>query len=122
MVVFAWELGLDATSAAGGVPVDASEFDVYYFSPQKGFASEGGLWVALLSPAAIERFRVVRDKLLALLWARHAEWLPNADRGIDTLCRNVLLLLAFSRCGACLATPAPEMPLKDEVQVPELVP
>jgi phosphoserine aminotransferase len=46
---------IDATSAAGGVPVDVSQADVYYFAPQKGFASDGGLWLALLSPAAIER-------------------------------------------------------------------
>jgi phosphoserine aminotransferase len=46
---------IDATSAAGGVDVDVSESDVYYFAPQKNFASEGGLWFALVSPAAIER-------------------------------------------------------------------
>ena len=46
---------VDATSGAGGLPVDPSAFDAYYFSLQKGFASEGGLAVALLSPAAIER-------------------------------------------------------------------
>jgi phosphoserine aminotransferase len=43
---------IDATSAAGGMPVDVSDADVYYFAPQKGFASDGGLWLALLSPAA----------------------------------------------------------------------
>ena len=48
-------VAVDATSAAAGMRVDASEFDVYYFSPQKGFASDGGLWVALCSPAAVER-------------------------------------------------------------------
>ncbi len=48
-------LAVDATSGAGGLPVTASEFDVYYFSPQKCFASDGGLWIALMSPAAIER-------------------------------------------------------------------
>jgi phosphoserine aminotransferase len=46
---------IDATSGAGGLPVEAAEADVYYFAPQKGFASDGGLWLALLSPAAIER-------------------------------------------------------------------
>lgn len=46
---------VDATSGAGGLPVDPTAFDVYYFSLQKGFASEGGLAVALVSPAAIER-------------------------------------------------------------------
>jgi phosphoserine aminotransferase len=46
---------IDATSGAGGLPVDVSETDVYYFAPQKSFASDGGLWLALFSPAALER-------------------------------------------------------------------
>ena len=46
---------VDATSGAGGIDFDAGEADVYYFSPQKNFASDGGLWFALVSPAAIER-------------------------------------------------------------------
>ncbi|HVW34832.1 MAG TPA: phosphoserine transaminase [Acidimicrobiia bacterium] len=46
---------VDATSAAGGVRVDPGEFDAYYFAPQKCFASDGGLWLALCSPAALER-------------------------------------------------------------------
>lgn len=46
---------IDATSAAGALPVDISQTDAYYFSPQKAFGSDGGLWVAVLSPAAIER-------------------------------------------------------------------
>lgn len=45
----------DATSAAGGLPVDLTQTDAYYFAPQKGFASDGGLWIALMSPAAIDR-------------------------------------------------------------------
>jgi len=45
----------DATSAAGGIDFDAKQTDVYYFAPQKNFASDGGLWFALMSPAAIER-------------------------------------------------------------------
>jgi phosphoserine aminotransferase len=48
---------IDATSAAGGLPVDVSQADAYYFAPQKGFASDGGLWLALLSPAALERIK-----------------------------------------------------------------
>ncbi len=48
-------VAVDATSAAAGLRVDAAEFDVYYFAPQKGFASDGGLWIALLSPAALAR-------------------------------------------------------------------
>ncbi|MGW2224323.1 phosphoserine transaminase [Streptomyces formicae] len=46
---------VDATSGAGGLPVDIAETDVYYFAPQKSFASDGGLWIAAFSPAAIER-------------------------------------------------------------------
>ncbi len=46
---------IDATSAAGGIDFDPSQADVYYFAPQKNFASDGGLWFALFSPAAIER-------------------------------------------------------------------
>ena len=46
---------VDATSAAGGLEVDPAEFDVYYFAPQKCFASDGGLWLALMSPAALDR-------------------------------------------------------------------
>ena len=52
-------VAVDATSGAGGLPVDASQFDVYYFSPQKSFASDGGLWLALMSPAALERIAAV---------------------------------------------------------------
>ncbi|MGV8970554.1 MAG: phosphoserine transaminase [Microbacteriaceae bacterium] len=46
---------IDATSAAGGVMFDPAEADVYYFAPQKNFASDGGLWLGLFSPAALER-------------------------------------------------------------------
>jgi phosphoserine aminotransferase len=46
---------IDATSGAGGLPVDITETDAYYFAPQKCFASDGGLWLAVLSPAALER-------------------------------------------------------------------
>ncbi|GAB2744945.1 phosphoserine transaminase [Amycolatopsis magusensis] len=48
-------VAIDATSGAGGLPVKAEDFDVYYFAPQKSFASDGGLWLALMSPAAVER-------------------------------------------------------------------
>jgi phosphoserine aminotransferase len=46
---------IDATSGAGGLPLDASQVDVYYFAPQKAFGADGGLWLAALSPAAIAR-------------------------------------------------------------------
>jgi phosphoserine aminotransferase len=46
---------IDGTSGAGGLPLEASQTDVYYFAPQKSFGSDGGLWLALLSPGALER-------------------------------------------------------------------
>lgn len=52
-------VAVDATSAAGGLPVDLRECDAYYFSLQKGLASDGGLWAAVLSPAAIERIEAI---------------------------------------------------------------
>jgi len=48
-------VAIDATSGAGGLPVNITDADVYYFAPQKCFASDGGLWIALMSPAAQER-------------------------------------------------------------------
>jgi len=51
---------VDATSAAGGLMVDAKEFDTYYFAPQKSFASDGGLWIAIMSPAAIARAEQIK--------------------------------------------------------------
>ncbi|HTZ07822.1 MAG TPA: phosphoserine transaminase, partial [Acidimicrobiales bacterium] len=50
-------VAVDGTSAAGGLRVDPAAFDAYYFAPQKCFAADGGLWVALLSPAALDRVR-----------------------------------------------------------------
>jgi phosphoserine aminotransferase len=52
-------IAVDATSAAGGLPVDPAQFDCYYFAPQKCFASDGGMWIALCSPAAIERIETL---------------------------------------------------------------
>lgn len=51
---------VDATSGAGGLAVDAKEFDTYYFAPQKSFASDGGIWLALMSPAAIARVEKIK--------------------------------------------------------------
>lgn len=51
---------VDATSAAGGLMVDAKEFDTYYFAPQKSFASDGGLWIAIMSPAAVARAEKIK--------------------------------------------------------------
>jgi phosphoserine aminotransferase len=52
---------VDATSGAGGLPVDLDEVDTYYFAPQKCFASDGGLWIAIMSPAAIERVGHIKE-------------------------------------------------------------
>jgi phosphoserine aminotransferase len=52
-------VAIDATSGAGGLPVDISHADAYYFAPQKGFAGDGGLWIAILSPAAQERIETL---------------------------------------------------------------
>jgi len=60
-------VAVDATSAAGGLRVDPTQFDVYYFAPQKAFAADGGLWLACCSPAAIERIGRVKAS---------ARWIP----------------------------------------------
>ena len=52
---------IDATSGAGGLAVDAKEFDVYYFAPQKSFGSDGGLWFALMSPKALARAKAISE-------------------------------------------------------------
>jgi phosphoserine aminotransferase len=59
---------IDATSAAGGLAVDATEFDTYYFAPQKSFGSDGGLWFALMSPAAIARAAEIKQS---------GRWIPD---------------------------------------------
>ncbi|MGN6403576.1 phosphoserine transaminase [Sinomonas sp.] len=59
---------IDATSAAGGLDVDVAESDVYYFAPQKNFASDGGLWLALFSPAALERVEEIKSS---------GRWIPD---------------------------------------------
>jgi phosphoserine aminotransferase len=51
---------IDATSGAGGLPVDVEQTDVYYFAPQKNFAADGGLWIALMSPAALARVAEIK--------------------------------------------------------------
>lgn len=66
-------IAIDATSAAGAIPVDITQTDVYYFSPQKAFGSEGGLWVAILSPHAIARAEGIK-RSTALEGARR--WIP----------------------------------------------
>jgi phosphoserine aminotransferase len=65
---------IDATSAAGGLPVDVAQADAYYFAPQKGLASDGGLWLALLSPAACERIERITAEAPTTGPAR---WIPE---------------------------------------------
>ena len=59
---------IDATSAAGGLPVDIADTDAYYFAPQKNFASDGGLWLAIMSPAALARVEQI---------AASGRWVPD---------------------------------------------
>ncbi len=65
---------IDATSGAGGLPVDVEQADAYYFAPQKGFASDGGLWLALLSPAALERVAEITGDSTP---AYPGRWIPD---------------------------------------------
>jgi phosphoserine aminotransferase len=88
---------VDATSGAGGLPVDIREADVYYFAPQKSFASEGGLWLAIMSPAAVARVAEVHAS---------GRWVPafsdlqiaidnsRLDQTYNTPALGTLLLLA----------------------------
>lgn len=89
---------IDATSGAGGLPVEIESSDAYYFAPQKGFASEGGLWLALFSPAAVARIEEL---------AAHGRWIPpflslstaldnsRQDQTYNTPAVATLLLLAY---------------------------
>lgn len=72
----------DATSGAAGLPIDLTQTDAYYFAPQKGFASDGGLWVALMSPAAIER----AERIAAS--ERHIPGFLNLATAIDNSRKN----------------------------------
>src|SRR3954447_17848109 len=89
---------IDATSGAGGLPVALEHADAYYFAPQKSFAGDGGLWLAMLSPAAIERIEE--------LAAAPGRWIPESmslstalensrkDQTYNTPALATLLLLA----------------------------
>jgi phosphoserine aminotransferase len=70
---------IDATSGAGGLPMDVGQADAYYFAPQKSFGSDGGLWLALVSPAAIER--------IGELGAAPDRWTP-ASLSLETALDN----------------------------------
>src|SRR5207253_7621221 len=88
---------IDATSAAGALEVDLANADAYYFAPQKSFAGDGGLWLALLSPAAQERIAELESS---------ARWIPpflslaialensRKDQTYNTPAIATLLLLA----------------------------
>lgn len=80
---------IDATSAAGGLDVNLAETDVYYFSPQKNFASDGGLWLGLWSPAALDRAEEI---------AASDRWIP------DSL--NLSTAISNSRLNQTYNTPA----------------
>jgi phosphoserine aminotransferase len=71
-------VAVDGTSGAGGLRVDPSEFDAYYLAPQKCFASDGGLWIALMSPAALERVERI---------AASGRWIP-ASMDLKTAVEN----------------------------------
>src|SRR5206468_6602077 len=80
---------VDATSAAGALPVDPAEFDAYYLAPQKVFASDGGLWVAVLSPGAVARAEAI---------AAGGRWIPAS--------LSLLVARASSRADQTYNTPA----------------
>ncbi len=82
-------VAVDATSGAGGLMVDPAQFDCYYFSPQKSFASDGGLWLALCSPQAIERIETL---------AGSGRWTPAS--------LNLKIALDNSRLNQTYNTPA----------------
>ena len=88
---------VDATSGAGGLPVDLREVDVYYFAPQKCFASDGGLWLAIMSPAALDR---VEQIAMSGRWVPQFLSLPTAitnsrlDQTYNTPSLSTLVLLA----------------------------
>ena len=89
---------IDATSGAGGLPVDVAEVDAYYFAPQKAFAGDGGLWLALLSPAAIARIEALDgagDRWQpAFLSLRTALENSRKDQTYNTPALATLILLA----------------------------
>ena len=130
---------IDATSGAGGLRFDPTEVDAYYFAPQKCFASDGGLWLALLSPAALERIgrlsssrwvpasldlsialdnsrldQTYNTPALATLWLtlQQVEWI-NGHGGLDWAAgrsdRSAELLYGWAE-GSSYATPFVEKP------------
>jgi phosphoserine aminotransferase len=87
---------IDATSAAGGINFDASQADVYYFAPQKNFASDGGLWFALFSPAALARVEEIAASgryIPEFLSLKNAIDNSRLDQTLNTPAISTLLLL-----------------------------
>ncbi len=87
---------IDATSAAGGIDFDSSQADVYYFAPQKNFASDGGLWFALFSPAAVERVETIAasDRYIPeFLSLKNAIDNSRLNQTLNTPALSTLLLL-----------------------------
>ncbi|WP_306231882.1 phosphoserine transaminase [Agrococcus beijingensis] len=87
---------VDATSAAGGLAVDIAESDLYYFAPQKNFAADGGLWLAIASPAAIERIERIAatDRYIPeFLSLQQAVANSRLDQTLNTPALTTLLLL-----------------------------
>ncbi len=87
---------VDATSAAGGIDFDVSQTDVYYFAPQKNFASDGGLWFALFSPAAIDRVEQIAASgryIPEFLSLRNAIDNSRLDQTLNTPALTTLLLM-----------------------------
>ncbi|MDN5759509.1 MAG: phosphoserine transaminase [Tomitella sp.] len=90
-------VAIDATSGAGGLPVDIAQSDVYYFAPQKCFAADGGLWIAIMSPAAIARVEEIKQ---SGRWTPEFLSLPVAvdnsrkDQTYNTPALATLLMLA----------------------------
>lgn len=80
---------VDATSAAGGMRVDPGQYDVYYFSPQKCFGADGGLWIAICSPAALERV----DRIKAT-----GRWMPES-LNLATAAENAKLNQTYNTPG-----------------------
>ena len=88
---------VDATSGAGALPVDPAEFDAYYFAPQKVFGADGGLWLALLSPAALERIDEIAASgryIPEFLSLRVAVENSVKDQTLNTPAVSTLVLLA----------------------------
>ena len=88
---------IDGTSGAGGLPLDVEHLDAYYFAPQKSFGSDGGLWMALLSPAALERAERIEASgryIPAFLSLTDAHASSRKEQTVNTPAIATLYLLA----------------------------